>query len=43
MHSGAYFAVAECRMIFAIFSDIIAFFMARLPKIENDENTIVPY
>ena len=43
MHSGAYFAAAECRTIFAIFSDIIAFFMARLPKIQNDENTIVPY
>ena len=43
MHSGAYFEVAECRTIFAIFSDIIAFFMAILPKIQNDENTIVPY
>ena len=30
--------MAECRTIFAIFSDIIAFFMARLPKIQNDEN-----
>ena len=34
MHSRGYFALAECRTIFAFFSDIIAFFMARLPKIQ---------